>query len=126
MTGSLVERLRREAAALLADVGVLARAALAPAAPWTVRVIVFLVVAYVLSPVDLIPDFIPVLGMLDELVLAPLALRVALRLMPPELLQRYRSIPAAALPGTFRIAGALLVAAIWFGLIVAGAAWARS
>lgn len=118
MQESLQRRLQREARALLADVGALARAVFDPEAPWTARVLVFLIVSYVLSPVDLIPDFIPVLGMLDELVLVPLALRLALRLMPPALLDRYRALPSAvSLPAGVKVAGAIMVATIWLVLI---------
>lgn len=120
MAESLLQRWRREARLLLADVALLGRAIFDAQAPWTARVVVFLVVAYVLSPLDLIPDFIPVLGLLDELLLVPLALRLALRLLPPDLLQRYRAtpLPQARLPRALKVTGAMLVGAIWIALIV--------
>jgi uncharacterized membrane protein YkvA (DUF1232 family) len=103
---------------MLADVGVLARAMFDPEAPWHVRLLLFLIVAYVVSPVDLIPDFIPVLGLLDEIILVPLALRLALRLLPPALVERYRQAPAAErLPPGIKLAGILLVLLVWAGLI---------
>lgn len=103
---------------MLADVAALARAVFDPEAPWIARVLVFLIVAYVLSPVDLIPDFIPVLGWLDELVLVPLALRLALRLMPPALLARYRDAPVVRTPAAMGVAGAIMVGGIWIGIIL--------
>ncbi|MBI1732286.1 MAG: DUF1232 domain-containing protein [Gammaproteobacteria bacterium] len=116
--------LRRQAAELLADVHVLARAIFDPDAPWLARIIVFLIVAYVLSPVDLIPDFIPVLGLLDELILVPLALKLAWRLMPAELLARYRRDSApAAVPAWVEKSGAIIVMGIWVALIALAAAW---
>ncbi len=119
VTGSFRERLRREAAALLADVGLLARAMFDPEAPWHVRLLLFLIVAYVVSPVDLIPDFIPVLGLLDEILLVPLALRLAWRLLPPALVERYRQTSAAeSLPPGIKIAGAVLIVSIWLTLVV--------
>lgn len=122
MAESRLQRWRREARALFADVGLLARAIFDPEAPWPARVVVFLVVAYVLSPVDLIPDFIPVLGLLDELVLVPLALRFALRLMPPALLERYRAAPQESTPSlAMKIYGATMVIVIWLALIVLAA-----
>jgi uncharacterized membrane protein YkvA (DUF1232 family) len=59
--------------------------------PWTAKTVAALTVAYALSPIDLIPDFIPVLGYLDDLVLVPLGLALALRLMPPALLAEHRA-----------------------------------
>jgi len=115
---SFRERLRREAAVLLADVGMLARVMFDPEAPWHVRLLLFLIVAYVVSPVDLIPDFIPVLGLLDEIILVPLALRLALRMLPLALVERYRQAPAdERLPPGIKLAGILLVMLVWAGLI---------
>ena len=58
-----------------------------PAAPGWLKVGVALIVLYVLSPVDLIPDAIPVIGLVDDLVLVPLAIRWLLKLLPPEIAQ---------------------------------------
>jgi uncharacterized membrane protein YkvA (DUF1232 family) len=57
-----------------------------PRTPWYARAVALLVVAYAFSPIDLIPDFIPVLGHLDDLVIVPLGIYVTLRLIPPEVL----------------------------------------
>ena len=112
------ERLRREAVELRADVGMLGRAMFDAEAPWHVRLLLFLIVAYVVSPVDLIPDFIPVLGLLDEIILVPLALRLAWRLLPPALVDRYRQAPAAAgLPRGVKVVGAVLIVMLWLALI---------
>ena len=56
-----------------------------PAAPRWLKLGAALIVLYVLSPIDLIPDFIPVLGVLDDLVLVPLAIRWLLKRLPPEI-----------------------------------------
>jgi uncharacterized membrane protein YkvA (DUF1232 family) len=63
--------------------------------PWLARFIMVLVIGYALSPIDLIPDFIPVLGYLDDLILLPLGVALALKLIPPEVLADCRQ-PAAA------------------------------
>jgi uncharacterized membrane protein YkvA (DUF1232 family) len=55
-----------------------------------------MVVAYALSPIDLIPDFIPVLGYLDDLVLVPLGLALAIRLIPPDVLREHRERAGAS------------------------------
>lgn len=62
-----------------------------PAAPWSARIVGGVAVAYALSPIDLIPDFIPVLGMLDDIVLVPAGLWLAWRLLPADLVARYRA-----------------------------------
>ena len=62
-----------------------------PRVPWFAKAVVGLVVAYALSPIDLIPDFIPVLGYLDDLLLIPLGIALAVRLIPPDVLAEHRS-----------------------------------
>lgn len=56
-----------------------------PETPWWVTLLCMAVVAYALSPIDLIPDFIPVLGLLDDLILLPVAIWLIIRLIPPRL-----------------------------------------
>jgi uncharacterized membrane protein YkvA (DUF1232 family) len=58
--------------------------------PWYAKVLTSIVVAYALSPVDLIPDFIPVLGYLDDLILVPAGVYLALKLIPAEVLEEHR------------------------------------
>ena len=67
-----------------------------PRTPWTARACVWLVVAYALSPIDLIPDFIPVLGYLDDLLLLPLGIGLALRLIPADVMEEARKKAAQA------------------------------
>ena len=61
-----------------------------PRTPWTARLVALCVVGYALSPIDLVPDFIPVLGYLDDLILVPLGLALALRLIPRAVLDECR------------------------------------
>ena len=58
-----------------------------PLVPWYVKLLLLCVLGYALSPIDLIPDFIPVIGYLDDLILVPLGIWVALRMIPPHVLQ---------------------------------------
>jgi uncharacterized membrane protein YkvA (DUF1232 family) len=58
--------------------------------PWYAKVVAGCVAAYALSPLDLIPDFIPVLGYLDDIILVPLGIALAIRLIPPDLLEEHR------------------------------------
>lgn len=62
-----------------------------PRTPWAARVLLVLVIAYALSPIDLIPDFVPVLGYLDDLLLLPLGIALALTLIPPTVLADSRA-----------------------------------
>jgi uncharacterized membrane protein YkvA (DUF1232 family) len=70
-----------------------------PRTPWPARITAILVVGYAFSPIDLIPDVIPVLGMLDDLVLVPLGIALAVRLMPGVVWDDARHAAAAAVDG---------------------------
>ena len=83
--------IRTWASALRGDVVVLWLAARHPRAPWHVKALALAVVAYALSPIDLIPDFIPVLGWLDDFILLPGLIWLALRLTPPDVLAAARA-----------------------------------
>ena len=78
----LIEILRTKARALKRETLVLYLAARDPRTPWAAKLVIAIVVAYALSPIDLIPDFIPVLGYVDDLVLLPLGIYLALKLIP--------------------------------------------
>jgi len=111
----LLTRLPRRARLLKADSYALYLAARHPGTPWYAKLLLAVVVAYALSPIDLIPDFIPVLGYLDDLVLLPLGIALAIRLIPPPVLADCR---ARAAGGTARLARAgrlarLAVIAFW-------------
>ena len=67
-----------------------------PRCPWYARLFAGMVVAYVFSPIDLIPDFIPVIGYLDDLILVPLGVMVAIRLIPPQILAESRAEAGAS------------------------------
>ncbi|WP_230199393.1 YkvA family protein [Bacillus ndiopicus] len=55
--------------------------------PWYAKLVAILVVAYAFSPIDLIPDFIPILGYLDDLIIVPLGIALALKLIPPHIIE---------------------------------------
>jgi uncharacterized membrane protein YkvA (DUF1232 family) len=118
------ERLRRWASAMKRDVAALWLAARDPRVPWHAKAVAALVAAYALSPVDLIPDFVPVLGYLDDLIIVPLGIALAVRLIPPAVLADLRArAKRRARPRS--VAGLLLVAAIWLAALalVAWAMW---
>ena len=82
----MLERLKSWAAALKRDALVLWFASRDARAPWYAKGLAVFIVAYALSPIDLIPDFIPIVGYLDEIILLPGAIWLALKLMPREVL----------------------------------------
>lgn len=95
-----------------------------PQTPRVAKWVAFAVIAYAVSPIDLIPDFIPVLGMLDDLLLLPLGVALVIRLTPPALWQACvleAEASAERLPRLWW--GALLVLAIWLILLALFIGW---
>lgn len=95
------------------EVAALAAATRDPRTPWIAKAVVVAVVAYAVSPIDLIPDPIPVLGLLDDLVLLPLGIALAIRLLPHDVMVDARA--RAELAGTARWGrlAAAAVVAVW-------------
>ena len=90
--------------------------------PLAARLVAGAVAAYALSPIDLIPDFIPVLGLVDDLLLVPLGIALALRLIPPPLLEAFRA-EAEARPAPPRsVAAAVVIVLLWL-LAAAALGW---
>jgi uncharacterized membrane protein YkvA (DUF1232 family) len=81
--------------------------------PWYARVLGLVVTAYALSPIDLIPDFVPVLGLLDDAVLIPLGLWMFLKMVPGELFEEHRATAAAAAERPVSRSGIALVLILW-------------
>jgi uncharacterized membrane protein YkvA (DUF1232 family) len=108
-------RLKRDAIALWL-------AARDPRTPWTAKACAAVVAAYALSPIDLIPDFIPVLGYLDDVLLVPLGIWLVLKMIPAPLLEEFRAAAAERAKPSSR-AGLAIVLGIWAALLLAGAAW---
>src|SRR5262250_704120 len=95
------------------DVVAIALAVRDPRVPWYAKAVGACVVAYALSPIDLIPDFIPVLGYLDDLVLVPLGLLLVVRLIPANILAEHRVAAAKVVERPVSRAGAVAVIAVW-------------
>jgi uncharacterized membrane protein YkvA (DUF1232 family) len=121
----MLEGWRRRARALKTWLRALYLAARDRRTPWTARLVALAVVAYAFSPIDLIPDFVPVLGYLDDLVLLPLGIALALRLIPPAVLEecRTRAERELAEGRPTSLAGAALVVLVWLALLYAGLRW---
>ncbi|MCC9078449.1 DUF1232 domain-containing protein [Litorilinea aerophila] len=115
---------RERAKALKRNLYALSLAARDPRVPLAAKVVVGLVVAYALSPVDLIPDFVPVLGYVDDLLLLPLGIWLAIALVPRPVWEECRAAAAARparLPRS-RWAAAMIVG-IWLLVVGGGVLW---
>lgn len=119
----MLAALRAWARRLKRDVVALWIAARSPATPSSARIIAFLVAAYALSPIDLIPDFIPVLGLADDLLIVPLGIALAVACIPAELMAQYRrQAEALAARPTSRF-GLACVILLWTGALAAMLVW---
>ncbi len=115
----MFQRMRRWARAVRAEVYVLAIACRHPRTPWYARAVAACVVAYAFSPLDLIPDVIPVLGYLDDLILLPLGILLVRRLIPRTILDESREAAAAlrAAGKPVSKAGAAIIIALWLVMV---------
>jgi uncharacterized membrane protein YkvA (DUF1232 family) len=123
-TLNLFHQLQRWARTLKRDTVALYLAARDPRVPWYAKVVAACVAAYALSPIDLIPDFIPVVGYLDDVILVPLGIAFAIRLIPPALFEEHRQTASARAANrpTSRI-GAAIIIVIWMTLLALSVAW---
>jgi uncharacterized membrane protein YkvA (DUF1232 family) len=106
-------RLKRWAKAIRRDALALWIAARDPRTPWAAKAFCAAVAAYALSPIDLIPDAIPVLGLLDEAILLPLAILLAVRLIPAPLMAEFREEAARRAERPVNRGGAAAVVLLW-------------
>ncbi len=118
----MLAALKRWASRIVRDVTALWLAARDRRTPLGAKLMAALTAAYALSPVDLIPDFIPVLGYVDDLILVPLGVWLAVRLIPSELMDELRERADRIEPPRSRL-GLLLVAVVWMTLALAVALW---
>ena len=117
----MLARLKGWARTIKRDAFALFLAARDPRTPWYAKAMAALVAAYALSPIDLIPDFIPVLGYLDDLVIVPLGIWIVVRLVPSGLMQEFRAEAARMEARPVSRAGALAIVLLWIvsaGLLV--------
>lgn len=109
----MLERWRERVRRLRRETYVYYRAARDPRTPWLARAIALATVAYALSPLDLIPDVIPVLGYLDDLLIVPIGLLLARRLIPPEVIEAHRDAVASDVGAGISRAGLAIVVVAW-------------
>ena len=109
----MLDALKQWARTIRRDVHAICLACRDPRVPWYARALAIAVAAYALSPVDLIPDFIPVLGIMDELIILPLGIALVVKLIPAGVMVEYRALAAAAEARPASMAGAAMIVAIW-------------
>lgn len=118
----MLENLKSRARALKNEALAVYLAAKDPRTPWYAKALIFFVVAHTFSPIDLIPDFIPILGYLDDLIITPGGLWLAVRLIPPEVLVEARATVAAkAWPERSRrlgYIGAGIIVVVWIVILI--------
>jgi uncharacterized membrane protein YkvA (DUF1232 family) len=121
----MIERWKQRAGQLKTEVYALYLAYRDPRVPWYARVFAACVVAYAFSPIDLIPDPIPVLGYLDDLILVPLGIKLALAMIPPEVMAdaREKAQEVLAQGKPVNRAAAIVIVLIWLGLAALAIAW---
>ena len=117
--GAGLNRLKAWAFALKRDAHAVWLAARDPRTPWYAKALGLAVAAYAFSPIDLIPDFIPVLGYLDDLILVPAGLWLVLRLIPPQVLADHRAAAEAAARRPVSRVAMVGVLGVWIALGVA-------
>jgi uncharacterized membrane protein YkvA (DUF1232 family) len=118
-----LEHVRQWARTLRRDVLALYLAARDPRVPWYAKAVAACVAVYALSPIDLIPDVIPILGCLDDLVIVPLGIWMAIRLIPPVLLAEHRQAAMARhQPRPRSWVGAAIILGLW-GLVGGAVVW---
>lgn len=123
---ALIAELKQRARHLKAETFALYLAAHDPRTPWYAKLLTAGIVAYAFSPIDLIPDFIPVLGYLDDLILIPVGIALAIKLIPDSVLAECRAQAQESIQNrkpVSRAAGAVIVV-IWMALAALCIVWA--
>ena len=117
----MFEKLRSHARALKNEAYAIYLAAKDPRTPWYAKALIYFVVAHTLSPIDLIPDFIPIVGYLDDLIITPLGIALAIRLIPAEVLAEARlRVATQGVERGVGLVGAGIIIIIWILAIIWG------
>lgn len=117
----MLKTLRLKASQLKKQVDTVLLAYAHPKTPWYAKVWLVLVISYAMSPIDLIPDFIPILGMLDDLILIPLGIAVAVKIIPNYIWEECNAQAenGVAVPLAYRYVGMVVIVLLWVVLLVA-------
>ena len=109
--------LRTWARAIKRDAYAIYLAARDPRTPWYAKLLALFVAGYALSPIDLIPDFIPVLGYLDDVIIVPLGIMAVAKLVPPEVMAEHRAAAEAAMSRPTSRTAAIVIVLIWIAAL---------
>jgi len=114
----MIEKLKSRARVLKNETIAVYIAAKDPRTPWYAKAIAICTVAYALSPIDLIPDFIPILGYLDDIILVPAGITLAIRLIPAEALEEARrKVTGSGLERSVGYVGAGIIVVVWIVIL---------
>jgi len=126
MVHEVIERWQEQARALRTEAHGVYLASKDPRVPWYAKALAACVLAYLFSPIDLIPDFLPVVGYLDDLIIVPAGLLLVIRLIPPEIMAEHREaariaclqrkpnwIAAGVVVGIWMLVLALAIRMLW-------------
>jgi uncharacterized membrane protein YkvA (DUF1232 family) len=121
----MFDRWKEWARTIRRDVHALYLASRDPRVPWHAKVLALAVAGYALSPIDLIPDFIPVIGYLDDLIIVPIGILLVIRLVPAEVMAEHRELAEAAQDRPVSRGAAAAIIAIWMAAcaLVAWLVW---
>jgi len=115
----MLKNLKEKGRELKSNVFLLYRSSRDPRMPLHVKILALLIVAYIVSPIDIIPDFIPVLGLLDEVILVPIFLTYTVSLIPDEIRQEYQQQDVLKIEDRrLAIMGGVVMLLIW-GVLIA-------
>ncbi len=108
-----MRNLKDRARIIKSDVHAIYLAARDPRTPWYAKALAVCVAGYALSPIDLIPDFIPILGYVDDILIVPIGIFAVVKLIPPEVMAENRAAAARAAKKPVSITGAVVIGIIW-------------
>ena len=114
----MLKKIKEKGRELKSNVFLLYRSSRDPRMPLHVKILALLIVAYIISPIDIIPDFIPVLGLLDEVILVPIFLTFTVSLIPDEIRREYQQQDVLNIEDRrLAVMGSVVVLLIWAALI---------
>jgi uncharacterized membrane protein YkvA (DUF1232 family) len=119
----MLQRVKQWARTIKRDAVAIWIAARDPRVPWYAKVVAGAVAAYALSPIDLIPDFIPILGYLDDVLIVPAGILLTVRLIPDGLMEEFRAEAARREGRPTSVAGATAIILLWIAALIL-TAWA--
>jgi uncharacterized membrane protein YkvA (DUF1232 family) len=111
----MARKLKDWARAIKRDVHAIYLAARDPRVPWYAKALALCVAGYALSPIDLIPDFVPVIGYLDDLVIVPLGILAVVKLIPPDIMAEHRATAATTSERPISRVAAVVIVLLWIG-----------